>query len=250
MNCFLLFQIAIERLWDVLFGLNGTLSPREFPLVASLCYYATTMLIARLLRTANTKLLPGTVHPYVADMITTFQVCACSLENIMIRNAYGFAAYGFTLFALGTWLAVTVTEGRGNPCANVINYMKGGQSLRTTFLRCCLQLFGGLLSYRYAQCFWYLEMTEGYGQRFHALHCTAGLSVPFLIGLGVEFSGTLFDSFLCITTFTPFFLCETTSKALIGTLMTCAGNVKYINQALKINYKKDAALCICQTLWI
>ena len=192
-----------------------------------MCYYATTMVVGRLFRSVNRAVTPKSLQNDIADLILTFQVCACSIENIMIRNSYGFAGFALILLVLSAWFSLAAPEGRGNPCLNMIEYVRGGQSFKRTVFRCILQLIGGLASYRYAQYFWYLELTAGHGRRFRMPHCTAGLSVPSPIGFGLEFGATIVDSLLCITTVTPFFVCETITKAVLATIMTCAGEKIY-----------------------
>lgn len=218
-----LLQISTEKFWHYIFGQSQTFSPNEFPLAVSMCYYTTTVILGRLLRIINKEVSPLSLQPYIADMITTFQVCACSLENVMIKNSYGTLGYALILFTLGVWVSFTVKEGKGNPCANIVTYMKGEQGILKTLLRVALQLAGGLISFRWARGFWYLGLTDGHNQRFRMLHCNAALSVPFPVGLTIEFGGTVIESLLALTMFTPFEACETTTKVAINVIMTLLG---------------------------
>lgn len=94
-------------------------------------------------------------------MVMTFAGCACSLENVMIRNSYGSTAYGVALFTLASWFALTVHDGsKGNPCGNMISFMQGKISLPMMWVRVFFQLLGGLASYTYARNFWYLGLTK------------------------------------------------------------------------------------------
>ena len=97
----------------------------------------------------------------LADFVMTFAGCACSLENSMIRRAYGFTAYGGILFVIALWFSLTIHDGsKGNPCGNMISYMKGEIKLFSMLSRMIFQLLGGLVSYRYAKNFWYLGLTQ------------------------------------------------------------------------------------------
>ena len=79
----------------------------------------------------------------------------------MIRRAYGFTAYGGILFVIALWFSLTIHDGsKGNPCGNMISYMKGEIKLFSMLSRMIFQLLGGLASYRYAKNFWYLGLTQ------------------------------------------------------------------------------------------
>ena len=83
--CFLLqgfFQL-LDKFYN---RLQGPTIPREIPLVVSLSYYAFTMLLARVLRIVNGRCVPQKYQLYTGDLITAFQICACSLENSMMRR--------------------------------------------------------------------------------------------------------------------------------------------------------------------
>ena len=98
-----------------------------------------------------------------------FAGCACSLENVMIRRAYGHIGYGVVLFTTAFWFYMTVKDGsRGNPVAHIMAYMKGDMKSSMMLTRMAFQLMGGLSSYRYARYFWYLEFTKV----CDALNCT------------------------------------------------------------------------------
>ena len=106
-------------------------------------------------------ILTDVLFHILADFVMTFAGCACSLENAMINRAYGFEAYGGILFVIAMWFSLTIHDGsRGNPCGNMIAYMQGEITVFTMLSRIVFQLLGGLLSYRYARYFWYLELTE------------------------------------------------------------------------------------------
>ena len=114
-----------------------------------------------MLRCGSVLLLTDVVFHISADFVMTFATCACSLENAMINRAYGFEAYGGVLFVIAMWFSLTIHDGsRGNPCGNMIAYMQGEITVFTMMSRVVFQLLGGLLSYRYARYFWYLELTE------------------------------------------------------------------------------------------
>ncbi len=95
------------------------------------------------------------------DFVMAFAGCACSLENVMIKRAYGQVGYGVVLFTTAFWFYMTVKDGsRGNPVAHMMAYMKGEMRASMMLTRMAFQLMGGLSSYRYARYFWYLEFTK------------------------------------------------------------------------------------------
>lgn len=216
------FQVYIERFWDVITGPSYQ-PPVEVPLITSLCYYALAILLGRFLRLATKEFIPPKIQPYFYDAATTFQALACSLENIQIRNHYGWGAYGAILFFLSFWFTLTIKNGKPNPCSYMIHYSKGEISWKRFMVHLVFQLVGGLSSYRFARTFWSFGLTEGHTQRYVQSHCVADLNVSIPEGISVETLCTLFDTLLCLTTFTPFIYWESASKCLIGALMTVFG---------------------------
>ena len=219
-----LFQLYMERLWEVLTGDYPPSLPLEIPVITSLCFYALNTVFGRQARRAVRHFMPKSVVPYALDLVTTFQLMACSLENGQIRKHYGDGAYVLVMFSIGMWSYATIAgEASSNPCAHVIKYMQGKKSIKQLILHVVCQLVGGLMSFPYARLFWYLELTESHAHRFRSLHCTADLTVPTPIGFLLEFGATFVDVLLCLTTFTPFLFYEVATKSLIGCIVVILG---------------------------
>ena len=60
---------------------------------------------------------------------------------------------------------------------------------------------------------------------FSQLHCTAGLTAPSTIGLGLESAATFVEVFLALSTLTSFYASETLCKAVVSTAMTIMGEL-------------------------
>lgn len=140
---------------DVIRGEFPKPTPEQIPLIVSISYFATFIVFARFLRGVCNTLCPIKYREYVADFITAFELCACSLENGNIRHHYGYLAYILDLILLGIWFSLTIGNSSGNPCGIVIKYTKGDLSLQKSCARILLQICGGLVS-RKKNCSCYL----------------------------------------------------------------------------------------------
>ncbi len=185
------------------------------------------MLLGRTLRAIVRRHAPQRAKPYLLDAVTAFQMMACSLENSQIMKYYGHGAYLATLVILVIWYEHTLGDTSGNPCSHVIRYARHKISLIQFLLHVACQLTGGLLSYRFARLFWSLELYEGHVTRYRELYCTTALNVPVLTGFGIEFSATMFDTFLSLITFTPFYVFEMLTKSFVGCLLVVLGKLSY-----------------------
>ncbi|CAH1788748.1 unnamed protein product [Owenia fusiformis] len=165
----------------------------EVPIIGTICYISITCFICRLLRIANQK-LPKWLQDYTCDVISTFQLCACGLENFVIRRFYGFKLYIPYSFCIGIWYSWTYDGSTSNPCKSLIKYMNGTMSLKKVVLKIFLQLiFGVIVGYEYARSMWYFEMSHPHAARYVATSCRSDLTVPFVFGFLIEFFGTILD---------------------------------------------------------
>lgn len=229
--------------------------PRQIPLITSICYYSLSIIIGRLLRLFAKQFCPSQhLLPFLLDAIFTFQILACSLENGQIRKHYGMGAYALVLFTLSMWHQMTVQDGQSaNPCAHVVTLVNGSCSFVHFILRVAFQTAGGLLSYQYARLFWSLEFTDSHGARYWASSCLADLSVSPSLGFLLEAGGTLLETALALTTFTPFYLMEASTKTMLGCWLTVLGRVAccFIFTAIQLRTLKQLNYpCFIHRCWL
>lgn len=101
------------------------LSPEDWPVTASLYYYTITTVLATILRSLTKRLFPSSSNIYVLDLITTFQFCACSLENGNVRFYHGYQGFALALLGLGILYNLTFQGVRGNPLGNFADAVEG-----------------------------------------------------------------------------------------------------------------------------
>ena len=197
------------------------LVPKWWPVVASVYYYSFTICLASFLRNISKGIFPKKTVIYILDMITTFQVCACSLENASVRHYHGFPGYLFAVFSLAILHSITFKGFRGNPLANVTGYLRNEQTLQKTLLRMAFQMTGGLMSYRYAKMLWRFRLNDIHLTRADML-CRNDLSIDPTLGFLVEFAGTVFETYISF--------CTLSSKPAID--MAVKQTIAIINLAL------------------
>ena len=89
-------------------------------LIATLLFYSLFLLTGITLRWLIRKTAPIYFQQYLLDLVTTFSVLGCSLENGNVRRAYGMAGYFTAQFTLHTIHNLILSDTTANPCSNVV----------------------------------------------------------------------------------------------------------------------------------
>ncbi|PAA76078.1 hypothetical protein BOX15_Mlig008191g3, partial [Macrostomum lignano] len=234
-------RIFYQRLWDLAFGQPDP-EHHEVILLVSLLYYSCAMLLGRGLRHCVRRLITPTLGKSVAscllDLVTTFQVCACSLENGVIRKHYGMPAYLCTLLLLGVWHSGTLGDACGNPCGSWRQFVLGQARLSGTLIRMSLQMLAGAMAYRYARCCWWrLGLSSEHEMRYRITGCSSDLAVPVGAGFSIEAFATGLDLLVGLCVFSSGLRWERFQpliKVLISTVLTYCGlhlTGMYVNPA-------------------
>uniref|UniRef100_A0A1I8H3N3 Cas1_AcylT domain-containing protein n=1 Tax=Macrostomum lignano TaxID=282301 RepID=A0A1I8H3N3_9PLAT len=195
-------RIFYQRLWDLAFGQPDP-EHHEVILLVSLLYYSCAMLLGRGLRHC---------------------VCACSLENGVIRKHYGMPAYLCTLLLLGVWHSGTLGDACGNPCGSWRQFVLGQARLSGTLIRMSLQMLAGAMAYRYARCCWWrLGLSSEHEMRYRITGCSSDLAVPVGAGFSIEAFATGLDLLVGLCVFSSGLRWERFQpliKVLISTVLT------------------------------
>lgn len=195
----------------------------EHPIVVSVLYYAFFLSVGSILRNIIRKYVPTQHQTYWLDLITTFSVLACSLENSHVRQQYGYGAYIAVLYLLVTWYSMTLYDSNSNPAYNVVAFAQGHYDLARALWLTTAQVLGAWLSLRGAFFFWSLGLCANHRMRIEAVDCATDLNVPAPLGFLIESSGIAFDIFLSLCEFTNSPQIELSVKLLIICLLTASG---------------------------
>lgn len=195
----------------------------KHPIVISILYYAFFLSAGSILRSVVRRYVSREYQRYWLDLITTFSCLACSLENGHVRQQYGYGAYIALLYMLVTWNSLTLFDSNNNPIYNVVAFAQGYYTLARMLWLTTAQILGAWLSYQGAFAFWSLGLCVNHRQRAAAVGCVTDLNVWEPHGFLLESSGTAFDIFLSLCTFSSSPQIEVSVKCLIIVLLTASG---------------------------
>lgn len=185
------------------------------------------LVLCRLLRRVSRTHLPSELTPYLLDFVTTFQVCACSLENGFIAKAYGRSYLLLTIAITSMWCFLTLGKSSGNPCANLARFLARQISLRQFLFRAAFQLTAALLAFKFARFWWSLGATSQHTLRASLISCASDLRVSVLAGFLIEMAATTTDSLFGLLIFGQSFLKHERFQqlccVLFGVTMTASG---------------------------
>ena len=196
----------------------------DYPVIVSVCYYITFLVIGHVLRSLVEQFVDAKYQRFLLEMVTTFQVLGCSLENGQIRMKYGLMGFTVAIYFLCTWYSLTLGSTSANPCSRVSDYMHGRVTARDTTLLIFSQIAGAMLSYRAATTIWNFGLTDGHRYRLKVA-CMTDLSASLPVGLALESFGILFIYLLNLKSFTSFHSAETNIKCVMECLLTAAGKL-------------------------
>lgn len=194
----------------------------DHPIVVSVLYYAFFLSSGSILRSTVRRFIAEQNRQYWLDLVTTFSVLACSLENSHVRNVYGYSAYFVVIFLLGTWYSMTTSGCNYNPAYSVVAYAKGQYDLVRLLWLTSAQVLGACLSYRGAFIFWTLGLCKIHRKRAEG-RCNTELNVPATLGFLIESSGMALNVILRLCVFTSSTQIELTVKRFFTCLLTVHG---------------------------
>lgn len=200
------------------------INTEEHPIIISIVYYAAFLFAGYVLRSLVRRytFVESSSRRYFLDLVSTFSVLACSLENSHVRQQYGNAGYVTILYILSTWHSFTLHDSNPNAIYNSVKYAMGRFDARSAVFFTTGQIIGMYLSYGAAIVFWSLSLCHNHRLRLVATECTTDLNVTVLVGFLVESVGTSFDILISLTRFTASPLFELSIKILINVVLTAA----------------------------
>ncbi|XP_013393206.1 aquaporin-11-like [Lingula anatina] len=209
---------------------------RQHHLGVTFFYLAVTTLLGHLLRGVTRRYIPAPYRSVLLDCISTLQLCSCTWENGFTFRTHGFYALLFQIFCLVNLYKYFFYDSSPNPIANLAKYFQGERPLAVVLVTMTLQMLAGQLSFYYAQCMWWLELSPAYTIRRAdlAIPCVSDLTVTVFQGMLLEGGGCFIDRVFGLKQWTRRERGEQVLQALLGTLLTGAGLTltgMYINPA-------------------
>ncbi|KAJ8949772.1 hypothetical protein NQ318_019001 [Aromia moschata] len=212
------------------------------PLVVSTAYIILTLLLASWSRKLVKSIFgdgDSLLRQILLEFIATLELCAACFELIIIADNWGVGAYAFFLFLLTLWWSSHWEDATACPYSTMEEILEGAKSLKTAFFIVASQVLAALVTFRYVQILWALELVETHrGKAFE--ECTADLQVDMIAGAIIEGVAT------CICRLTSRILSETDTKfgsildAFFATMMVVAAfnfSGGYFNPALATSLK-------------
>ncbi|XP_028136839.2 aquaporin-11 [Diabrotica virgifera virgifera] len=212
------------------------------PIIVSTTYILLTLFLASVLRKI-VKLIYGDSEKFskqlLLEFIATLELCACCYELIIIADNWGISAYAFYLFLLTVWWGSNWGSASACPYSPIEEVIEGNQDIKTAFWLIGAQLAGALLTFRYVQVLWSLELVETHLDKAYE-DCTTDLQVDTGLGTIIEAGAT------CLCRIVSRILSESDAKlgnyfdAFFGTMMVVAAfnfSGGYFNPALATSLK-------------
>ncbi|GFG31220.1 hypothetical protein Cfor_07632 [Coptotermes formosanus] len=110
-------------------------------------------------------------------------------SSVELADNFGVSTYGVFLFLLTIWWAFNWGDATACPYTHIEDVVLGNTDLRTVVLKSAFELAGGMLSFKYVQLLWSLEISETHHGRAFG-ECFTDLQVPVLYGAAIEGSAT------------------------------------------------------------
>lgn len=195
----------------------------KHPIAVSVVYYAFFLSAGSILRSIVRRFIAKQHQTYWLDLVTTFSILACSLENSHVRIEYGYGAYIAVLYLLFTWYSITLFDSTYNPLYNIVAFAQGQYDLFRLLWLTTAQILGAWLSYQAAFVFWSLGLCVTHRKRAEAVDCATDLNVSIPLGFLVESSGTALDIVLSLCIFTSSPQIELSVKCLFSAILTACG---------------------------
>ncbi|CAH1107266.1 unnamed protein product [Psylliodes chrysocephalus] len=217
-----------------IFGIN--------PFIISIIYIAITLALSAIFRKI-VKLIFGDsqrITKYLLlEFIATVELCAACYELIIVADNWGVSTYAIFLFLLTVWWGTQWEDASACPYCPIEEVLEGSKNMKTAILTIASQLVGALITFKYVQVLWSLELVETHIDKAYE-DCTADLQVDMSVGAVIEAIAT------CLCRLVSRFLSETDAAfgsyfdAFFGTMMVVAAfnfSGGYFNPALATSLK-------------
>ncbi|XP_057670087.1 aquaporin-11 [Diorhabda carinulata] len=217
-----------------IFGIN--------PIIISTIYIILTLFLASILRKI-VKIVYKNNEKFskqlFLEFIATIELCACCYELIIIADNWGIWAYALYLFLLTIWWGSNWEEASACPYNPVEEVVEGSRDVKSALWIIGSQLLGALVTFRYVQVLWSLELVETHVDKAYE-DCTTDLQVETSMGVIIEGAAT------CLCRVVSRILGETNAKlgnyfdAFFCTMMVVAAfnfSGGYFNPALATSLK-------------
>ncbi|KAL5006326.1 hypothetical protein ScPMuIL_015132 [Solemya velum] len=185
-------RIMWRQAWSILYGEY----PEDFfpPFVGSIVYFIIVMGFGIISRSLNKQHSPDYLKSYVADFVSTMEMCAYFFENNNILKHYG-GIYLFLAIVVQLLISNRTFGGASeNPCKAFHHLVLGQHPLLESATTIIVQSLAGLASYRLAQVVWSLDTVADHRERFYEIDCHSDLHTTLIVGLLLEMAGTLMET--------------------------------------------------------
>lgn len=196
------------------------------PITASLTFFTINIFTGILLRGLNKAMTPSFLQEYVADFLSTMEMCAYFFENNFVKANYGNAGLFIAVVLQGFIVNRTFGDSIDNPVKVLGQYMTGSCSVLKAIMKIAIMALAGVASYRFARMVWALDLISDHHARYYETECATDLKVTLLWGILVELSATLADAWLGKQTVSKFSFLDEFIKCANGALMIIAGEPK------------------------
>ncbi|CAH0564827.1 unnamed protein product [Brassicogethes aeneus] len=147
------------------------------PMFISSAFILLTLALASLLRkTVHKTLSDNLIKVLLLEFLATLELCAACFELIIVADNWGIEAYALSLFLLTIYWSSCWGNASACPYIPMEELVEGSKNLSTVGLIVLSQILGGLVTFRYVQLFWAMELVETHrGKAFE--DCAADLHV-------------------------------------------------------------------------
>ncbi|KAL5007377.1 hypothetical protein ScPMuIL_016183 [Solemya velum] len=187
-----------EMAWRHILSLILGEYPEYFfsPVFGTFVYFIIVMGFGITVRQLNKRYSPDFLKSYVADFVSTMEMCGYFYENNNIMKHYG-SVFLFIAIVIECLISNRTFEGASeNPCKAFHELLMGRVQVLGAVVTIAIQTLAGLASYRMAQAVWSLDFVLDHRERFYETTCSSDLNTTLMVGLILEMIATLMDTWI------------------------------------------------------
>eukprot|EP00058_Branchiostoma_floridae_P006552 XP_002592040.1 hypothetical protein BRAFLDRAFT_79629 [Branchiostoma floridae] len=154
--------------------------------LVSIGFMVVTFAIAQVLRVVGKAILPSSIYEYWAELITTWQFCACFIETDFVTADHGWWMFAVVCFLMCLGFCKVFEDATGCPCCVLEDYMGNLTTWTSALIKVAVQILGAILAARWAYFVWTMEYSAGHADKAREELCETCINCSDLEGMAAE----------------------------------------------------------------
>ncbi|XP_019630502.1 PREDICTED: aquaporin-12-like isoform X2 [Branchiostoma belcheri] len=154
--------------------------------LVSIGFMVVTFAIAQVLRIVGKVVLPSNIYEYWAELITTWQFCACFIETDFVTADHGWWMFAVVCFLMCLGFCKVFEDATGCPCCVLEDYMGNLTTVKSALIKVAVQIAGAILAARWAYFVWTLGYSAGHADKAREELCETCINCSDLEGMAAE----------------------------------------------------------------